>query len=94
MVCEDVFKIYKVATLEVVALRGLDLRIERGELLALVGASGSGKSTLLSFLAGLELPSAGAVRVDERDLLTMEEADLVHYRRSDVGSCGSRRGAT
>ena len=85
MVCEDVFKIYKVATLEVVALRGLDLRIERGELLALVGASGSGKSTLLSILAGLELPSAGAVRVDERDLLTMEEPDLVHYRRSEVG---------
>ncbi len=85
VVCEDVFKIYKVASLEVVALRGLDLRIERGEMLAMVGASGSGKSTLLSVLAGLELPSAGAVRVDGRDLLTMEEPDLVHYRRSEVG---------
>ena len=85
VVCEDVFKIYKVATLEVVALRGLDLRIERGEMLALVGASGSGKSTLLSVLAGLELPSAGSVQVDGRDLLTMEEADLVDYRRVQVG---------
>ncbi|PZC50299.1 MAG: ABC-type lipoprotein export system, ATPase component [Chloroflexi bacterium] len=85
MVCEDVFKIYKVATLEVVALRGLDLHIERGEMLALVGASGSGKSTLLSVLAGLELPSAGSVQVDGRDLLTMEEADLVDYRRVQVG---------
>ena len=85
VLCEDVFKIYKVASLEVVALRGLDLRIERGEMLALVGASGSGKSTLLSILAGLELPSAGSVMVDGRDLLTMDEPDLVDYRRREVG---------
>ena len=85
VICEDVFKIYKVASLEVVALRGLDLHIARGEMVALVGASGSGKSTLLSVLAGLELPSAGAVMVDGQDLLTMEEADLVDYRRTEVG---------
>ena len=85
VVCADLFKIYKVAQLEVVALRGLDLRIERGEMLALVGASGSGKSTLLSILAGLDLPSAGSVLVDGRDLLTMEEPELVEYRRRQVG---------
>ncbi len=85
VVCADLFKIYKVAQLEVVALRGLDLRIERGEMLALVGASGSGKSTLLSILAGLDLPSAGSVLVDGRDLLTMEEPELVEYRRRHVG---------
>ena len=85
VVCADLFKIYKVAQLEVVALRGLDLRIERGETLALVGASGSGKSTLLNILAGLDLPSAGSVLVEGRDLLTMEEPQLVEYRRRHVG---------
>ena len=85
VVCEDLFKIYKVAQLEVVALRGLDLRVERGEMLALVGPSGSGKSTLLSILAGLDLPSAGSVLVDGRDLLAMEEPELVEYRRRHVG---------
>jgi ABC-type lipoprotein export system ATPase subunit len=83
--CDDVFKIYKIADLEVVALRGLDLHVERGELMGIVGASGSGKTTLLNILAGLDQPSAGRVSVGGRDLLTMSEADMVEYRRSEVG---------
>jgi ABC-type lipoprotein export system ATPase subunit len=83
--CDDVFKIYKIADLEVVALRGLDLHVERGELMAIVGASGSGKTTLLNILAGLDQPSAGRVSVGGRDLLTMTEADMVEYRRKEVG---------
>jgi ABC-type lipoprotein export system ATPase subunit len=83
--CDDVFKIYKLADLEVVALRGLDLHVERGELMAIVGASGSGKTTLLNILAGLDQPSAGRVSVGGRDLLTMTEADMVEYRRKEVG---------
>lgn len=85
MRCEDLFKIYKLADLEVVALRGLDLRVRKGEFLAIVGASGSGKSTLLNILAGLDQPSAGRVFVGNRDLLTMTPEDLVEYRRREVG---------
>jgi ABC-type lipoprotein export system ATPase subunit len=83
--CEDLFKIYKTEELEVVALRGLDLRVERGEMMAIVGASGSGKSTLLNILAGLDTPSAGKIFVGDRDLLTATEEDLVRYRRTEVG---------
>ena len=85
IVCEDLFKIYKTAELEVVALRGLDLKVRRGELMAIVGASGSGKSTLLNILAGLDTPSAGRAFVGGRNLLTMSAGELVEYRRRQVG---------
>ena len=85
VLCEDVFKIYKVANLEVVALRGLDLRVEKGEVVAIVGASGSGKSTLLNILAGYDVPSAGRVTVSGRDLLRMGGREVEEYRRNEVG---------
>ena len=83
--CHDLFKIYKPADLEVVALRGVDLSVQSGELLAIVGASGSGKTTLLNILAGLERPSAGQVSVGDRDLLNISDRELVLYRRLEVG---------
>ena len=85
VVCRDLFKIYKIADLEVVALRGLDLTVGRGEVLAIVGASGSGKSTLLNVLAGLDIPSAGQAYVNQADLLALTEQELVDYRREEVG---------
>ena len=68
-----------------VALRGVDLEVRAGELIGIVGASGSGKTTLLNILAGLERPSAGRIRVGERDLLDITDQDLVAYRRREVG---------
>lgn len=83
--CENLVKIYKVADLEAVALQGLDVQIQRGELMAIIGNSGSGKSTLLNILGGLDLPSAGRVTVGGRDLLKMNESQLVRYKRDVVG---------
>ena len=83
--CDNLVKIYKVADLEVVALQGLDLRIETAELLAIVGASGSGKSTLLNILGGLDRPSAGSIVVGGQDLLKLSDPALNRYRRENVG---------
>ena len=83
--CDDLFKIYKVADLEVVALRGLDFSVAYGEVVAIVGASGSGKSTLLNILAGYDAPSAGRVAVGGRDLLRMTSKEIEDYRREEVG---------
>ena len=85
VLCEDLFKIYKIADLEVVALRGLDLAIESGEVVAVVGASGSGKTSLLNILAGYDTPSAGRVRVGDKDLLVMTSRQVGEYRRHEVG---------
>jgi ABC-type lipoprotein export system ATPase subunit len=83
--CEGLVKIYKTADLEVVALQGLDLQVESGELTAIIGNSGSGKSTLLNMLGGLDKPSAGKLYVDGKDLLAFGERDLVKYKRESVG---------
>ena len=83
--CKDLFKIFKRAELEVVALRGVDMEIERGEMVAIVGSSGSGKSTLLNILSALDRPSAGQVSVGNRDLLNISERESVLFRRSEVG---------
>ncbi|RNB85045.1 ATP-binding cassette domain-containing protein [Brevibacillus fluminis] len=85
IVCENLVKIYKVADLEVVALQGLDMTVEAGELMGIIGNSGSGKSTLLNMLGGLDRPSAGKLFVDGQDLFRMTNAQLVAYKLATVG---------
>ncbi|HEX6139121.1 MAG TPA: ABC transporter ATP-binding protein [Candidatus Limnocylindria bacterium] len=85
IVCDNLVKIYKVADLEVVALQGLDLLVEAGEFIALVGASGSGKSTLLNILAGLDVPSAGRAVVAGHALGEMGARERTAYRREVIG---------
>lgn len=83
--CENLVKIYKTKDIEVVALQGLDLTVEAGELMAIIGNSGSGKSTLLNILGGLDKPSAGKLLVDGRDLLKFNDQQLIKYKRDTVG---------
>ncbi|GAA3474987.1 ABC transporter ATP-binding protein [Nonomuraea roseola] len=85
IVCDNLVRIYKTEGVEVVALQGLDLLIQKGELIAIVGASGSGKSTLLNVLSGLDVPTAGLARVAGMDLLSMTAKDRLRYRREVVG---------
>jgi putative ABC transport system ATP-binding protein len=85
IVCDGLVRIFKTEGIEVVALQGLDLVVDRGELVAIVGASGSGKSTLLNILSGLDVPTAGIARVAGNDLLTMSAKGRLHYRRRVVG---------
>jgi len=85
VVCDNLVRIYRSEGIEVVALQGLDLLVQRGELVAIVGASGSGKSTLLNILSGLDVPTAGLARVAGQDLLRMGGRDRLRYRRKVVG---------
>jgi putative ABC transport system ATP-binding protein len=82
--CHDVFKIYRSGPVETVALRGLDLRVEPREVVAILGPSGCGKSTLLTLAAGLDEPSAGELRVWGRSLGRLDEAELAAYRAQDL----------
>ena len=80
----DVFKIYRSGPVETVALRGLDLRVEPRELVAVFGPSGSGKSTMLALAAGLDEPSAGEVRVFGASLARFDESELAAFRARDA----------
>jgi len=83
--CDGLVRIYKLADLEVVALQGLDLLVDPGEMVAIVGASGSGKSTLLAILGGMDVPSAGRAVVAGYDLGRLSNAERTRFRRRVIG---------
>ena len=83
--CSDVVRIFSAQGVEVQALQGLNLRVDRGEMVALIGASGSGKSTLLTILSGLDTPTAGIARCAGYDLLALSRKERVNYQRHSVG---------
>lgn len=82
---EGLVKIYKTKETEVLALQGLDLTVEKGELTALIGNSGSGKSTFLNMIGGLDRPSAGSLTVAGKNLFALSGKELVEYKRDTVG---------
>lgn len=83
--CEGLVKIFKTDDIEVVALQGLNMTVEQGEMMAIIGNSGSGKSTLLNILGGLDRPSAGQAVVGQWNLLKMSMEQLIEYKRKTVG---------
>lgn len=84
--CQNLMKIYKVdEDHEVIALQGLDLQVEKGEMMGIIGSSGSGKSTLLNMLGGLDRPTAGKLVVDGKDLLRLSDKGLMKYKLETVG---------
>ncbi|MHA2294425.1 MAG: ABC transporter ATP-binding protein [Candidatus Hodarchaeales archaeon] len=84
--CNDVIKIYEgeFTQLKVAALRGIDLEIKKNTLTALSGPSGSGKSTLFNLLGGMESPSAGRIRVGNKQLTSLSDRELMYYRKNFV----------
>ena len=82
---KDLRKVYGSGDTEVRALDGVDLAVEKGEFVAVVGTSGSGKSTLLHMLGGLDRPTSGTVTVDGRELSAMRDEELTIFRRRKIG---------
>ena len=78
-------KYYGAGDTQVKALDGVDLRVEQGEFVAIVGTSGSGKSTLLHMLGGLDRPTSGTVTVDGRDIFALKDEALTIFRRRKIG---------
>lgn len=81
----ELIKVYRSGSLEVTALRGVNLSVKKGEVLAVIGPSGCGKTTLLNIIGGLDEATAGKVYVDGMDVREMKEKQVVEYRRSRVG---------
>ena len=82
---EDAWKVYKMGEVEVAAVKGIDLTIEEGEFVAVIGASGSGKSTTLNIMGALDIPSKGKVLLDGVDITKLDESALARIRGKKIG---------
>ncbi|HNI67488.1 MAG TPA: ABC transporter ATP-binding protein [Nitrospira sp.] len=85
IVCEDVWKVYRVGDVEVQALRGINLAVERGEFVAVMGTSGSGKSTLMNLLGCLDQPTRGRYQLDGLDIASAKPDLLAELRNRQIG---------
>ena len=85
IVCEDLWKIYRVGDVEVQALRGINLTLDRGEFVAVMGTSGSGKSTLMNILGCLDQPTRGRYELDGLDVATAKPDLLAELRNRQIG---------
>jgi putative ABC transport system ATP-binding protein len=81
----DLAKVYRAGDVDVHALRGVNLSVQRGEFVSLIGPSGSGKSTLFNILGGLTPPTSGSIHIDGADLLAMSDTDRTALRKRTVG---------
>jgi len=81
----ELIKVYSSGELEVTALRGMDITIKRGEIIAIIGPSGCGKTTLLNIIGALDLPTAGMIFIDGIDIKKMDERKLSQFRRQKIG---------
>lgn len=82
---KDLKKVYGAGNRAVQALDGIDLTVEKGEFVAIVGTSGSGKSTLLHMLGGLDRPTSGTVTVEDQDIFALKDEALTIFRRRKIG---------
>jgi putative ABC transport system ATP-binding protein len=83
--CHDLWKIYRLGDVEVEALRGVSLEVQRGEFLAIMGASGSGKSTLMNILGCLDTPTRGSYWLDGREIARATQDQLADIRNREIG---------
>ncbi len=82
---ENVWKIYKMGQVEVPALRGITIEINKGDFVAVIGASGSGKSTLMNLIGCLDMPSKGRIFLKSKDISALSESDLATFRGNNIG---------
>lgn len=85
IICEDIWKIYRVGDVEVQALRGFNLTIQRGEFVAIMGSSGSGKSTLMNILGCLDQPTKGQYRLNGTEVGHLQSGRLAEIRNRQIG---------
>ncbi len=82
---QDAWKVYRMGEVEVPALRGVSVKIRKGDFVAIIGASGSGKSTMMNLIGCLDIPSKGSIYLKSHDISTLSESDLASLRGKTIG---------